>query len=123
MDRTEVLAEYRVRLASLATKLDARCGTHAYLVEAQDIQDVIHLLAELIGEVDTQLYSLDSMQGRAIAHLQACRRLAVRIRSRCFTMMESFDKSRERAKPPDFYDLLVELPQQLRDLGKRVEYT
>jgi hypothetical protein len=44
--------KYKSQIRGLASKLEARCRTHAHLVEAEDIQDVVDLLAEFIDDVD-----------------------------------------------------------------------
>lgn len=118
--RAKVLAGYKVRIAGLADKLGVRCKTHAHLVKAKDIQDVVNLLTKFIEYLTSEIAALDSTRGEAIRRLQAHRRLARSIRSRCFTMMETYDISRGRAKPPEFYELLSELPRQLRNLARRL---
>jgi len=118
--KTRVLVGYRVHITGLASKLEAHCKTHAHLAKAEDIQEVIDLLAKLIASLDREIGTLDSTQGVAISHLQAQHHLAFRIRSRCFTMMESYRVHRGRAKSPDFYNLLSELPEQLYSLARRL---
>lgn len=120
MVRTKVLVKYKTHIRGLASKLEARCRTHAHLVEAEDIQDVVDLLAEFIDDVDERLIALDSTEGRTISYLQSHRLFARKVRSHCFSMLESFNRSKRRAKPPEFYDLLSELPRQLYDLARRL---